>query len=234
MPDATPDARARLAQSWDANADAWTRAVAAGTESRRAGTDAAVLDATLRALERAGGGAVLDAGCGEGWLLRALRHAGVPADGIDGSAELARRAGARHLTYGDAVAHPERLGGPFAVVVFSFALLDDRPAEVLSAAATRLADGGRVVVQTLHPLGVAPPYAPGWREESFAGFGEAAFDPMPWYFHTLDSWMRALGDAGLVLERLDEPRHPDTGAVLSLVLTAVRAPGRGGTSPDRG
>ena len=212
-------ARRRLAASWDANAEAWAAAVERGTESRRAGTDAAVLQAALDARAQAGGGAILDVGCGEGWLLRALAARGVRADGIDGSAELARRAGARRLSYAEAVADPERLGGPYAVAVFSFALLDDDPAAILAAAASRLVPGGRVVIQTLHPLRVAPPYAPGWREEAFEGFG-GAFEPMPWFFHTFASWGEQLGRAGLVVERLAEPRHAGTGEVLSLVLTA--------------
>lgn len=219
MPD---DVYSRLLGSWDANADAWARTIARGTESRRAGTDRAVLHATLEALAAAGPGSVLDVGCGEGWLVRALRARDVRAEGVDGSAALARAAGGRHVRYRDAVAEPARLGGPHAVAVFSFALLDDRPHEILAAAASRLRAGGRVVIQTLHPLGVGAPYAPGWREETFEGFGDA-FAPMPWYFHTFESWSAALGRAGLVTERIAEPRHAETGAVLSLVLTVRQA-----------
>ena len=220
-PDDSARARRRIAASWDANAAAWARAIEAGTESRRAGTDAAVLGAIRDALRAAGGGRVLDVGCGEGWLLRALRAEGVRADGIDGSAELARTAGARHLTYAEAIVEPARLGGPYAVAVFSFALLDDEPAPLLRAVTSRLSSSGRVVIQTLHPISVGGPYEAGWREESFEGFGDAGFEPMPWFFHTFESWSRALEAAGLTVERTSEPRHPETRAVLSLVLTAA-------------
>jgi hypothetical protein len=55
--------------SWAHNADAWTAAVRDGRiESRRAGTDAAI----LAACERAGLGRVLDVGCGEGAPLSLL------------------------------------------------------------------------------------------------------------------------------------------------------------------
>lgn len=210
----------RLARSWDANAGAWTAAVTRGTESRRAGTDAAVVHATIRALADSVPGTVLDVGCGEGWLIRTLRGEGVRMAGVDGSAELARRAGARHLTYAQIVEHPSRLGGRFSVAVFSFALLDDDPASILRAVASRLVPDGRIVIQTVHPHRQAPPYASGWREEAFAGFGDAAFEPMPWYFHTLGEWLEQVHAAGLALERIDEPVHPDSGEVLSLVLTA--------------
>ena len=223
MPD---DARTRLRRSWDANASAWARTIARGTENRRAGTDDAVLQATRRALGEGASGMVLDVGCGEGWLVRALRREGIRAAGVDGSAALARRAGARHLTYAEIAAAPARLGGPFAAAVFSFALLDDEPAAVLRAVGSRLVRDGRIVIQTLHPASVAPPYVCGWREESFDGFGDAAFEPMPWYFHTFGSWLTQLHRAGLELVRIDEPTHPDTGKVLSLVMTARVVTGR--------
>ncbi|BCD84075.1 hypothetical protein PSm6_04820 [Pseudomonas solani] len=41
---------------------------------------------------------------------------------------------------------------------------------------------------------------------------------MPWYFRTLESWLALLGRSGLVLEALHEPRHPDSGVPLSLLL----------------
>ena len=59
----------RLLASWDANAAAWTTAVREQRiPSRRAGTDAAIVQACLRTIAAT----VLDVGCGEGWLARAL------------------------------------------------------------------------------------------------------------------------------------------------------------------
>jgi 2-polyprenyl-3-methyl-5-hydroxy-6-metoxy-1,4-benzoquinol methylase len=85
-----PDA---LVRSWSRNAEAWTRTVReGGIESRRLVTDAAIVRAVLeRRPER-----VLDLGCGEGWLARALAEHGLAVVGLDGSPELveaARRAG---------------------------------------------------------------------------------------------------------------------------------------------
>lgn len=66
------DNRRQLGHSWRANALAWTRAVRESRiESRRLATDRAIIEAVLaRQPER-----VLDLGCGEGWLCRALAGA---------------------------------------------------------------------------------------------------------------------------------------------------------------
>ena len=63
-----------LLDSWHQNAQAWIDAVRHGAiESRRQVTDQAILLAILgRQPER-----VLDLGCGEGWLLRALAGRGI-------------------------------------------------------------------------------------------------------------------------------------------------------------
>lgn len=226
------EAAARIAGSWDANAAAWTETVRGGhLASRRLVTDRAVTDAVLARSP----GRVLDVGCGEGWLVRALAAAGVEATGVDGSAELVRRAaeagGGRflHLRYDDVIRDPAALEGPYDVAVFSFALLDRDVAPLLAAVARALAPGGAVVIQTVHPFTACgdAPYRDGWREERFDGFGAVFAAPMPWYFRTLGSWVRALGRAGLEVAQVDEPLHPETGRPASLLLIAAPTGVRG-------
>jgi 2-polyprenyl-3-methyl-5-hydroxy-6-metoxy-1,4-benzoquinol methylase len=198
--------------------------------SRRAGTDAAIVEACAAALPALDGAAVLDLGCGEGWLARALAARGARVAGADGSAPLVERARAADpasryevASYETLVAEAGVLAGPFDLVVLNFALLGDPVAPLLAACARRLAPGGRVVIQTVHPWAAAGdgPYADGWREETFAAFAVPFPMHMPWYFRTLGSWVAALGEAGLRLERLGEPAHPEAGRPLSLVLTAA-------------
>ena len=227
MPDRT-DPADEIARSWEANAVLWIRAVRTGRiASRAAATDAAIVAAVAaRRPQR-----VLDLGCGEGWLVRRLvRETGCHAVGIDGSPTLIEAAREtdptgdyRPIGFEAFVAEPDTAGGPYDVAVFNYALLDGAAADLLATAASRLAAGGVVIVQTLHPWAVAgETYRDGWRVEDYAGFAEPGetWAPMPWYFRTLESWMALVRDAGLALDDLREPGAD--GRPLSLLLSAGR------------
>lgn len=224
-----PDPGAALAESWAANAGAWTTAVREGRiESRRLVTDAAILDALQERRPRR----VLDAGCGEGWLARALAERGIAVVGIDASpalVEAARAAGGGEfhvLGYADLAGDPGLAGGPYDAAACNFALLDEDPAPLLGALRQSLAPGGAIVIQTVHPWTAAGegPYADGWRTETFDAFGGAFARPMPWYFRTLGSWAAVLEDAGLRVAALREPLHPRTGRPVSLLMVAEPEP----------
>ena len=220
----------RLLASWDANAAAWTSAVREQRiPSRRAGTDAAIVQACLRVASST----VLDVGCGEGWLARALAAAGREVVGIDASVglieqaasiepenELKGRARFVAIGYETLIADAATLAGPWDLVICNFALLGDPLTPLLVALARRLSPNGRILIQTVHPwMAVGDSrYANAWREENFQGFGVTFPSPMPWYFRTLGSWVEQLTAAGLSIRTLDEPTHPETGRPLSLLL----------------
>jgi 2-polyprenyl-3-methyl-5-hydroxy-6-metoxy-1,4-benzoquinol methylase len=222
------DPAGRLAESWRANAGAWTHVVRERRiESRRLATD----DAILRAVLDRSPGRVLDVGCGEGWLCRALSAHGVEAVGVDGSAPLvesARAAGGGRfqvLSYEELALHPERVdGGPFDVAVCNFALLHEELGPLLRALHALLRPGGALAVQTVHPWSTRgeAPYRDGWRVERFEAFGAEFPEPMSWYFRTLGSWTGVLRQAGFRIEDVREPLHPESGAPLSLLLVAAR------------
>lgn len=227
----------RLRQSWDANADAWTRTVRDGAiPSRKAGTDAAIVRAVTQVSPRR----VLDVGCGEGWLARELASRGLDVTGIDASAELIQRAaesggGQFHvLTYEQIIADPAVLGALFDAVVCNFSLLGERLTPLLGALATALEPDGRMLIQTVHPFTATgdEPYRDGWREENFQGFGHRFSEPMPWFFRTVESWVRVLHSAGLVIEDLHEPIDPASGRPLSLLLTVRRTYAPGSRTAD--
>jgi SAM-dependent methyltransferase len=213
-----------IERSWTTNAAAWTTVVRDGLiPSRKAGTDAAIVEA-VRALRT---GPILDVGCGEGWLVRALAEHGLAATGIDISAPLIHAARALGggtfdvVTYEQLQQQPEIVAGPWRGIVCNFALLAEPVHPLLTALRTRLAAGGRLLIQTVHPWSARGdrPYQSEWRTETFDAFGTAFPAPMPWYYRTMGDWHRALTTAGLRVLRLDEPLHPDTGAPLSALFT---------------
>lgn len=227
-----PDVRQR--RSWEVNADAWTEAIRGGAvASREAGTNAAVLNA----VRACGPASVLDVGCGEGWLAHALARRGTSVVGVDGSEGLIRAASdgpGRFLVadYRSLADDPTIVPGPFDVVVCNFSLLDEDVVPLLRALRRRLAPTrGRLVVQTLHPWAANgdAPYLDGWRVERFDAFGSAFPAAMPWYFRTLGSWWRTLGEADLEVVRIEEPGvsggdPSGPGAPLSLLIVARGSP----------
>jgi 2-polyprenyl-3-methyl-5-hydroxy-6-metoxy-1,4-benzoquinol methylase len=212
--------------SWERNAFAWTQTVRDGhIESRRAATDDAIIDATLQGEP----GYVLDLGCGEGWLVRALAARGVRAIGVDAVPDLIAHAQAaggdfQVASYDDIIAG--RLALRIDTVVCNFALLGkDSVERLVPAVAALLQPGGRFVIQTIHPLVACgeQPYRDGWREENWTAFGTAFASPAPWYFRTLSSWVALFARSGWQLCEMREPLHPGTGRPAS-VLFVLRRP----------
>gem|GEM_PF-64336 len=214
-----------LSESWDRNAGNWTRAVRGHCiASRAAGTDRAILDA----LKEKAPARLLDVGCGEGWLVRRIaKDLPCTAVGIDGSADMvasARQAdpdNAYHqVTYAALCAGQDSVAGPFDAVVFNFALLQEDVTGPLIGAKNLLAPGGAIFIQTLHPRSPAldGPYLDGWRTETFSGFTEEDWVPMPWFFRTLESWHAAMKQAGLTVIEEREPKSDGSEAPLSLLM----------------
>ena len=222
-----PFSDAKIVESWCKNVSSWTLAVREGQiESRRQVTDRAIIDAILSRSPRS----VLDMGCGEGWLVRELAARDIGVVGIDvvpGFIEEAERAGSgdfRAMSYEEIAAGKLHLS--VDVVVSSFALLGKESVEgVFRAAPSLLNSRGALLVQTLHPVIACGdlPYQDRWREGSWAGFGTAFTDPAPWYFRTLESWVKLFVDNGFRLREIREPLHPKTHKPASVIFIGETA-----------
>ena len=210
---------------WEKNAEPWVTAVRDGQiESRLAVTNRAILDAIYLTQPKT----VLDVGCGEGWLVRALDELGVNCLGVDGVGaliEAARMAGGgRFETLSYEQVSDQRIHETFDLVVCNFSLLGDQSvSDLFKRVPSLLNEGGSLVVQTLHPNAVSggEGYESGWRAGSWAGFDDQFCDPAPWYFRTMAGWRELFEGAGFQLTATVEPLNPGTQIPASVVFTAV-------------
>jgi 2-polyprenyl-3-methyl-5-hydroxy-6-metoxy-1,4-benzoquinol methylase len=206
-----------IVSSWHSNAAPWTRAIrSASSASRKLVTDQASIDAVCSVACRR----ILDIGCGEGWLARALSELGMSVSGVDVVPELIAQAAAAHsgnasgstafhLQDYAALANRHWRWGPFDAAVCNFSLLGRESVDALLAALPwYLDDPGYLIIQTLHPVAACGerPYQDGWREGSWLGFSSDFNDPPPWYFRTLETWAALLQRCGFDILERREPK----------------------------
>jgi cyclopropane fatty-acyl-phospholipid synthase-like methyltransferase len=218
------DLDAQLQRSWIENAAAWTGAVRDGRiASRRAGTDAAIVEAVRQFPPCP----VLDLGCGEGWLVRALSAEDYAVTGIDASRSLideASKSGGGaffQMSYED-LARERSIEGPFGLVVANYSLLGRDIHALLEKVNSLLVKDGALIIQTLHPLSQDPDARDeaGWRTEAFTDMGDGFSAGMPYYFRTFSRWVEDLTAANFAIVHCREPLHPETGRPLSLLIVA--------------
>jgi 2-polyprenyl-3-methyl-5-hydroxy-6-metoxy-1,4-benzoquinol methylase len=212
----------KIVESWQRNAAPWTAAIRENQiESRKLVTNQAIIDAVLSRSPKS----ILDIGCGEGWLTRALAAKGIRAIGCDVVPDLieqARRGGGGffHVASYEDLARG-KLDAKVDVAIANFSLIGKESVDNLVRHSPKLlTNGGALIVQTLHPVVATGdlPYADGWRKGSWTGFSTDFTDPAPWYFRTIASWIALFRDSGLDLIEMREPMHPATGKPASAIF----------------
>jgi 2-polyprenyl-3-methyl-5-hydroxy-6-metoxy-1,4-benzoquinol methylase len=218
----------KIIDSWHRNVSPWTDAVREQRiESRKLVTNQAILDAVLSRSPST----MLDIGCGEGWLARAVSAHGVQVTGVDVVPALidqASKAGGGTFL----VASHEQLAlGALQlavdVAVANFSMIGkDSVVGVVRRAPDLLTSGGALIIQTMHPLMANgdEPYVDGWRPGSWTGFSADFVDPAPWYFRTMETWISLIAGSGLRLCEVREPLHPATRKPASVIFIAERSP----------
>jgi 2-polyprenyl-3-methyl-5-hydroxy-6-metoxy-1,4-benzoquinol methylase len=206
-----------IIKSWYSNAAPWTRAIReASIASRKLVTDQAIIDA----VSSVSCARILDIGCGEGWLARALGALGMSVTGVDVVPALIAQAVAiaRATASGSVAFHVQDYAsianrqwrcGPFDAAVCNFSLLGRESVDSLIAALPGyLNDSGYLIIQTLHPVAACgtQPYQDGWREGSWLGFSSDFNNPAPWYFRTLETWTALLQRCGFDILECREPK----------------------------
>jgi 2-polyprenyl-3-methyl-5-hydroxy-6-metoxy-1,4-benzoquinol methylase len=218
-----------IIRSWHSNAAPWSHAIrTASIASRKLVTNGAIVDA----VSSVSPSRVLDLGCGEGWLARALADRGIRTTGIDvvpelivqavsqtGSIERASRPEFLLQDY-SSIANRRWAGGPFDAAVCNFSLLGaDSVDSLIAALPFYLARPGRLIIQTLHPVAACgdQPYVDGWRAGNWSGFSSDFHDPAPWYFRTVESWQSTLTQSGFEILECREPKAPGAVTPASII-----------------
>lgn len=219
-----PLSDSKIIDSWRKNAAPWTTAIRDNQiESRVLVTNQAIIETIVARTPTS----VLDIGCGEGWLVRALVARGIRAIGVDvvpGLIDAAKRAGAGEF---HVASYEDIIKGGFQatvdVVVANFSLIGKESVDGLVQHASALLNpGGALVIQTLHPMMARGdlPYVDGWRSGSWAGFSDDFTDPAPWYFRTLAGWISLIVNENLRLVTVHEPLHPKSNLPASIIFVA--------------
>jgi 2-polyprenyl-3-methyl-5-hydroxy-6-metoxy-1,4-benzoquinol methylase len=142
--------------TYDTNAAFWVEIIRQHRDRYRTGL---TNQAVLTAIGDAHGLAVLDAGCGEGYMARALAENGAKVTGIDLSTELIKAARTHTLSaelpvtfdVGSVSALPYD-PGTFDLVLCNHLLNDlEDPAQAIREFARVLTEEGRIVILMLHP-----------------------------------------------------------------------------------
>lgn len=216
-----------ILSSWHANAANWIDLIAQnGIESRKLATNRAIVDAVI-SLRPA---AVLDIGCGEGWLAAVLASHDIRVTGVDAIPALIeharRKVQGRFVvaSYEDIYKGTADIRGPFDAIVINFALIGKESTEqLLAALPALLSPGGSLLIQTLHPHSrrALNDYASGWKTGSWDGLGPQFTQPYEWYFRTMEDWLALLKDSGFTGVEVKEVLHPGMGQVLSVIFQCV-------------
>lgn len=219
-----PLSDAKVIDSWKTNAAAWSRAIRENTiASRNLVTNKAIVDAVTSRSPQT----VLDIGCGEGWLVRALSEKGIEVLGVDAVPALidrARAAGGGEFQVATYEAISEgALDVKVDVAVANFSLIGKESVDdLVHRVPSMLAPQGAFIVQTLNPIVAngSAPYENGWRPGSWTGFSPEFTDPAPWYFRTMGSWLQLFADSGFSAVDVREPSSPATGLPASVIFVA--------------
>jgi 2-polyprenyl-3-methyl-5-hydroxy-6-metoxy-1,4-benzoquinol methylase len=210
---------------YEASAEAYAADVARREQGGVAGDPLGILGPLLELLGDVAGQAVLDAGCGEGYLARVLAARGARVTGLDRAPSLIARA--RERTPDGSIAYAVAdLGEPLPAhegrfdAVASYLVLNDVD-DYRGFAATlarSLRPGGRMVLALNNPYGAV---VRGHVQDYFATGTVSPYRAM-WAagmrvhhrHRTLEQYLDAFLDAGLVLAKLADLPRADHGAAL--------------------
>ncbi|PCJ98253.1 MAG: methyltransferase type 11 [Flavobacteriaceae bacterium] len=196
--------------SWNQNAQEWIDILASDKIGSRTYTNKAILS-VLAALP---GVKILDMGCGEGWLCRAITQINKKAVGIDGTVDLLAHAQKKgmepyyNINYAaicEGTAIPE---APFDICTFNFSIYQkDGLIALLKKIKLSLNPKGQIVIQTLHPYFLIEnsySYESQWMEDAWKGLPGNFVNGHKWYARTFEDWATVFSRAKVSITQVKE------------------------------
>ena len=215
--------------SWNNNANEWIKLLdRQGIPSRQI-TNKAMVNTVLTYGENP----VLDVGCGEGWLTRALSDHGLKVDGLDATRELIARARAlsenrfMQMTYEGIIEDNQLLQNYYNCLVFNYCLYGKESTEqLLKSVKKQLKPQGRIIIQTVHPnfLLNDGPYESRWIADAWKGLGGKFVSPHAWYARTMEDWLMLFTKSGYHLSHTIDTIS-DRGDALSVIFVLTKTNG---------
>ena len=211
-----------IIDSWHVNATAWIKAISdEEIESRVLVTNKAIVNRILAHNPQS----MLDIGCGEGWLSRAIAKNNIHVLGIDVVPAFVDYGNQQGNFLFDICSYENlpnyKFSQLFDCIVCNFSLLGKESTEIVIAVSKNLlTKNGKLIIQTLHPVAACGdlPYEDGWRPGSWTGFSKEFTKAAPWYFRTIESWFRLFNLKKFKQINIYEPFHPIAGKPASIIF----------------
>lgn len=199
-----------IQQSWDKNVDEWDRIIESNQIPSRKFTNQAI----IYELKELDAFKILDCGCGEGWLTRAVTSLGKKAIGIDSTVGLIAKAKAKSNNSFYTLSYEEIIDGktipelPFDAVVFNFCLYQKENLSILlKKIKNMLVPGGYIIIQTLHPYFLVQNghgYTSQWLTDSWKGLPGNFVEGHSWYARTFEDWNLVFTESDLKTVQIKE------------------------------
>ena len=201
--------------SWEINAAAWIEVM----DSQKIPSRKFTNEAIIAILKNTDTKKILDIGCGEGWLTRAITKMGKTAVGVDATIILLDNAKVKgmesyqQLSYEDITEGKKIIEAPFEIAVFNFCIYQNETLiPLLKAVKSSLSKKGEIIIQTLHPFFLIQnqlPYKSQWIHDSWKGLSGNFSHGHQWYARTFEDWNSDFQKAGLVLNEIIEVNNED-------------------------
>ncbi|SDR99531.1 class I SAM-dependent methyltransferase [Christiangramia echinicola] len=216
-----------IIKSWEANASEWIRIIEEKGIASRKITNQAIVD-EVNSCDSAN---ILDLGCGEGWLTRALSTDENSVTGVDAIENLLKKARTKgeqsfyQLTYENIIEGKKIPNAPFDSIVLNFCLYQDKQVEkLLKSVSMFLNENGQILIQSIHPYFLIQndfKYKSSWIENSWKGLPGNFVHPHAWFARTYEDWIKTFSSSGLYLFKMKEPINEE-GLPASVIFTLKR------------